>query len=500
MSAHTIRYQPDGPTLAEYLNSRAFIIGMRGPVGGGKSVCSCIKIAKHAIEQAPSTDGIRRSRWAIVRNTYPELKSTTIKTWLDWFPEEVFGKVKWDAPITHIVRFADVELEVLFLAMDKPDDIKKLLSLEVTGVWLNEARELPKDILDAATSRVGRYPPAKDRPESVAPTDWPTYSGVIMDTNSPDDRHWWYKMAEEPDMEQLGKLEAELRAQGALKDDQPLQQFFAQPSGLSPQAENTKWLPPGYYTRQCAGKSDEWIRVYVRNEYGAVVTGRRVYTEYNDNIHVAKQALKPIPGVPLILGFDFGLTPSCIIGQLSPRGQLRVIEEIVAEDMAIEQLCENLLLPKLEHDYQGFDLSSWGDPAGVGRSQNDERTAFDILREHGIDTEPTETNAFIPRRDAVAWFMTRMVDGEPAFLLSPTCAVLRKGFIGGYHYPRLRVVSLEDTYAQLPAKNSYSHPHDALQYLCQGARSGALKGFGALSRRRARRSTAVRANVSAVGY
>ena len=49
-------------------------------------------------------------------------------------------------------------VEFLFRALDKPDDIKKLLSLEVTGGWLNEAREIPKAIMDILIGRLGRYP------------------------------------------------------------------------------------------------------------------------------------------------------------------------------------------------------------------------------------------------------------------------------------------------------------------------------------------------------
>ena len=53
----------------------------------------------------------------------------------------------------HIVKMpledgTTVEYEVLFRALDKPQDIKKLLSLELTGGFLNECREIPKQVLD----------------------------------------------------------------------------------------------------------------------------------------------------------------------------------------------------------------------------------------------------------------------------------------------------------------------------------------------------------------
>ena len=205
------------PTPVLFHASDAFVRGLRGPIGSGKSVACCIEIVSRALRQAQGPDGKRRSRWAIIRNTYPELKSTTIKTWLEWVPENVFGPIKWDTPISHTVKLRpDVELEVYFIALDKPQDVKKLLSLELTGVWINEAREVPKPVVDAATGRVGRFPPVRD--------GGCTWSGVIMDTNSPDDDHWWYHSAEEETPKGWA--------------------FFSQPGGLSPDAENLRNLPP----------------------------------------------------------------------------------------------------------------------------------------------------------------------------------------------------------------------------------------------------------------
>ena len=107
------------PTLAKFHKSDAFVRGVKGPIGSGKSVGCCLEIFIRAQQQAPSIDGIRRTRWAVVRNTGPELETTTIKTWLDWFPEEVFGKMNRKPPITHRVKIQDIELEIIFLALGR---------------------------------------------------------------------------------------------------------------------------------------------------------------------------------------------------------------------------------------------------------------------------------------------------------------------------------------------------------------------------------------------
>jgi hypothetical protein len=399
-----------------------------------------MEIVSRALQQAPGPDGLRRSRWAIIRNTYPELKSTTIKTWLEWVPEEVFGPMRWDVPISHKVRLQpDVELEVFFVALDKPKDVKKLLSLELTGVWVNEAREVPKAAIDAATGRVGRFPPMRD--------GGCTWSGVIMDTNSMDDDHWWYHLAEE---------------------ERPASwEFFTQPGGLEGGAENRGNLPDDYYERIAEGKDDLWRNVYIHNLYGTVQDGLPVYKgSWNDRVHIADQELWPIANVPVVVTFDFGLTPSAIFLQLTPRGQLRAIDELVASSMGVRQFAENVVYPLVKEKYSKCPLYVTGDPAGVSRDYSED-TAFSILEQifDGIaqDVRPAETNDLIPRLEAVKWFLTRMTDGDPAFLLSPKCKILRKGFNGGYQYRRLQTSGTE-RYTLKPDKNDYSHPHDALQY------------------------------------
>ncbi len=62
-------------------------------------------------------------------------------------------------------------------------------------------------------------------------------------------------------------------------------------------------------------------------------------------------------------------------------------------------------------------------------------------------------------------------DGEPALLVSPRCKTIRKGFNGAYKYRRLQVAG-DERYQDKPDKNAYSHPHDAVQYLCLGMGDG----------------------------
>lgn len=440
MSLLDITYQPPGPVGDAFLQSAAFVRGIRGPIGSGKSTACCVEIVRKALEQQPVADGKRRTRWAIIRNTYPELRTTTMKTWWGLVPQNV-GQWKDEGPPSHILEGEDFHIEVMFLALDRPDDIKKLLSLELTGAWINEAREVPKAILDALTGRVGRFPAMKD--------GGCTWFGILMDTNPPDSDHWWYRLAEE---------------------DRPAQfEFFAQPSGLAPDAENVENLPPGYYERAVLGKTEDWIRVYVRGEYGFAMDGKPVYPEYSDSLHC-----KPVvidTRLELRLGLDFGLTPAATFGQRGPMGDWRIKSEIVCEDMGAVRFAE-AIHRHLDDHYRGIKLGPiTGDPAGDARAGTDEQTVFQVLRANKVIAHPAPSNDFTLRREAVARSLTRLVGPVPGLIIDPACIKLRKAMAGGYCFRRLKIAG-DDRYQDKPDKNMHSHVAESLQYMLLGSGEG----------------------------
>ncbi len=454
-------FTPSGPTTKAFMESEALFRGIMGPIGSGKSATCAVEVMRRSAFFPKGPDGIRRPRGVVVRNTYPDLKSTTLETWFQWVPK-TYGKVSWAAPITHIVRTADMEMEVLFLALDRDDDVRKLLSLEATWIWFNEARYIPKTIIDAATGRVGRWVPY--------PAALNSWAGILADTNPPDTESWWYKLAERTDQDmqiQTEKLEADLRAMGALRDGQPLYEFFRQPSGLSPEAENLQNLRKGYYQMAAANKTEDYVKVYIHGEYGFVIEGKPVYPMYRDNIHCAKVKLEPAAGLPILVGADFGLTPAAVFGQRMPNGQLRWLDEVTTDRSGIKrfgQALRNFVATR----YPGFVVGgAWGDPSGTAGDEDE--TAFDILKaETGWDWKPAPTNDWELRQEAVRGPLSRLHDGEPGLLISPTMVKVRKGFASGYHFKFVRS-SNGAILHEVPAKNEYSHPHEAGQYLALGS-------------------------------
>ena len=416
-------------------NGRIFITG-----NSGKSVACVIEIIRRSQEQAPDpVDGIRRSRWAVIRNTYAELRDTTMNTFEDWIHPSM-GRLKV-AEFTYILSFNGCYAEVMFRALDRPDDVKKLLSLELTGAWINEAREIPKSILDMLQGRVGRYPSKRH--------GGPTWFGVIMDTNMMDTDHWWYTIFEES------------------KPD--TWDYFKQPSGLSPEAENVENLPDGYYTNLQVGHSKPWIDVYVHGKYGFVKDGKPVYPEYKDELHTVTGLIPYVPGYPLFVGIDFGLTPAAIVAQRI-NGQYRVLSEVVTENMGAARFSKELHRHFQLNYPKAVFAAITGDPAGVQRAQTDETTPFEILAANDIDCDPALTNDFTIRTETVSMLLSTLtMSGEPALIVSSEGAPqFRKAMAGGYKYKRIQV-SGDERFHDVPDKNRYSHPAEAGQYLFLGA-------------------------------
>lgn len=429
------------PTLAMFHRDSSFVRGVLGPVGAGKSTACTIELFHRALWQKPSPDGMRRFRALVVRNTYRELMDTTIATCREWFPSDGEWRMQ---DMTYAFRTDTLDFEVLFRSLDRAEDVRKLLSLEVTAVWFNEAREIPLEVVRMAQARVGRYPSKRH--------GGATWSGIIMDSNPPDTDSWWYRLFEEEKPEGW--------------------RLFKQPSGDGPHAENLPNLPRHYYKRMMAGQSEDWVSVYVRGKYGTSLDGKPVHPSFNRRLHVVSEGIRHLPRTSLFIGCDWGLTPAAVIAQIHPAsGRLEVLREFVTDDMGASRFATELLT-FIRKDFPGHSVTGWGDPAGMQRSQVDEAVIFERVQQAGLDVQPAPTNDFIVRKEAVDSLLTRLAsDGKPAIMIDWRCKTLVRGLAGKYHFKRMALPG-EARYRDVPEKNHASHVTEALQYLATGL------GFG----------------------
>jgi hypothetical protein len=468
MTDLVIDWKPPGPIAEKYLHDDTFICGIRGPFGSAKSVTSIVKLAMNAQLQRRYPDGWRRRRTLITRNTSIELKTTTIKTWEQWIPKST-GHWRDTGPPRHYIR--DIrnkfEWEILFVAFDAPDDVAKALSMDLSDCWVNEAREVHKAVIDGLMGRVGRFPRTikNDKGEVMHTCD---NAQLLLDTNSPDTEHWWYCLAERDGsternrqmLDSMDAAEATLREMGVLRPNQKLMSFHAQPSGLSKEAENLDNLRAGYYQFLCAGKTDDWIKVYVHGEYGFSMDGLAVHPGYRESTHCREFPL--IKGLPIRCGADWGLTPAGVITQRLPNGRWLVHDEYTSERMGITTFAEEFKR-KLSTEYADYPIASFtGDPAGDAMNP-DESTCFSIMRTAGFkNCRPAPTNDPTRRREALDFLLRTIIDGEPAILIHPRCKMLRKGLMGGYQFKRIQTTG--DHFRDVADKNMFSHVVEALHY------------------------------------
>ena len=467
------------PTIKAFNRDRStFITALFGPFGSGKSSGCVMKMVELSMAQEPGPDGVRRTRWAVVRNTFPVLRDTTIPTTLEWIGE--FGDyhlTDYDFVMNKLTApdGSPVEAKFHFRALDRPDDIRRLLSLEVTGAFFNEVREIPKRIVDTMRGRVGRYP-KKDLEKGFNGATW---SGIIMDSNMPDTDHYLYRLFEIdkpvscPSCKDAqggiilfmdGKCPKCRREDGGI----PFVRVYKQPSGRGPSAENLPHLPVGYYSNLAAGMDKDFIRVYVDGQYGYVSDGKAVYSMFDDTKHVSKENLKADSRYPIIIGFDnTGRDQAALICQYLPNGQFRVLHEFIVTDVGTRTLCREVVRPFIITNYPGAKLILTGDPAGVRKADTDDRDTFqEIYDAFGIEATPARSNALSPRLNSVESLLKKYLGKENyGMLVSPACPMIIKGFRGEYRMRRLQVVG-QERFTDKPEKNLVSHGHDALQYAC----------------------------------
>lgn len=442
-------YRPSGATLRDFLRSNAFVKGIMGPFGSGKTSAGIMSLIRCAQQQAKGPDGLRHTRFALVRGTYPELRTTTLNSFAQMMPLE-YGKITYDSPIRFVLKTDEIEAEFYFLALEKDEDVKKVLSMELTAVFVDEAREIPKSLIDALSGRVGRYPSAA--------MGGCTSSFIAMATNPPDQESWWYRLSE-----------IETPTGWA---------FWKQPSGLSPEAENLENLPKDYYSRLAAGKDEDWTAAFVHGRYAFVVDGKPVFSMWRDGRNVSPMPLVPVPGAGLIVGVDFGLSPAAAICQHLVDGRWWVVDELCGDDIGIKRFGELLVnFIRLNYPDHADNVTIFADPAGNQRAQTDEKTALEVLRTScGWTCRAAPSNDLTARLEAVKQCIDRSRDGHPGLLVSPKAKTLRKGFSGGYFYKAIRS-SNGAQYNETPCKNKFSHVHDALQYaLISGGEGDVIRG------------------------
>lgn len=425
------------PTIAAMAKSDARLQFLFGPLGGGKTTGLLMKLLQLAHAQHANANGVRKTRWAVVRNTRAQLRDSVLKTVFEWLP--VNGKsIRWnetnmdmvlDLPLADGTR---VNCEIMFRALDDEKDARRLLSVEYTGAWLSEFREIPHTLLIDVLSRTGRYP-------SVAEggADW---YGVMGESNMCTKGSDWYRylMVDRPDNCEV----------------------FIQPSALSEEAENTQYLKPDYYTMLLHGKSDSWVQAHIKSEFPDSLDGKAVWgASYDYERHVSKTVLQPFGNAPIIIGVDQGRSPAAVAMQLSPSGRIQVLRETYGSGMGMDRFAQEYIRPMVANNFAGMPVLLVIDPAGCRKSEVNDDSPKDVLERAGFRVVAAPTNAIDRRINAVE----RALLLANGIVFSPTVPHLINAVSSDYRYRTKKDGELEETPEK---KHPISDIADALQYGC----------------------------------
>lgn len=465
-----VTYKPP-ESVKGFLTSEAFISLIVGPVGSTKTTAAIMKIAYHAKQMAACRDGVRRSRAIWIRNTREQLRDTSIPDFLKWFPDGTAG-VYEKTNYRFVLKFDDVECEILFRGLDDAQDVRRLLSLQASFAVMDEFREINKDIFEAVQGRLGRYPDGMMVPHRA---NWGTdekgnpIQGCVTDEGKPN-KHIW-GATNPPDMDTFWEE--------FLTNPPKNAEVFFQPSGMSPEADWIHFLPPNYYEDLVEGKSEDYVNVYVHAKFGSSLSGQPVFRSFNRDQHVSKEPLKPMStSNPLIIGVDAGLTPAAVVTQVLWDGRVVVYNALISDGMGALRFVREKLKPLLANKFPGFRSIIIIDPAAFQRAQTDERTVADIYKTEGFQVKPAKTNAITARIAAVDKYLTRTVDGKAGLLLCPDGATpLVQALAGRYRYK----INTKGQREETPEKSHpWSDVADAFEYACLHADGGETFG-GTLS-------------------
>jgi hypothetical protein len=438
-----------------------------GPYGSGKSTAVAHDILYYAMAQPPGPDGCRRSRWGVVRASYPNLVETTRKIVMDSFPEGSGQITSGSAPLRGTFSFSlgdgsTVCCETQLWALADFGAVGKIKSLNWTGVWINEATEVSEEVFVEVMGRTARFPdPA-----------YSYYHGVLMDSNKPPLGSWVDRLSKTPALEFDGvrrEIATFFQPPAVFKSHDE----FGKPKYLlNEKAENLSHLQggSGYYAQQVAawlsqGRTDVVDALFAMLDVDTR-HGRPVFPMFDMKKHAAPSEIRPLRGLPVVVGLDTsGIHLAAVFFQFRD-GKWCLIDELYGDDLGFESFIQGAVVPLLRTKYFGCEPLFSVDPADA-RDSFTGLSPSSYLARCGFRIYVPPTNKPVLRIAAVS---SRLEMDRGGLMISPHCEMAVAAMRGapdksGYHYKKKRLRGAVDgTYAESPEKNEASHIADAIQY------------------------------------
>lgn len=416
-----IDFSPN-PTQRSFITSRAQADFFSCRVGEGKSTA----LNWGALYHARHNPGVRG---AMIRDTWENLRRTTLASFFERFPPGVFGtwhetnkEWRWASGIA--------DGTILWLGMDDPKDAAKLQSLELGFLGMDELAPaegsggIPELVFDLGMTRLRQ-----------SGMNW--YAAKLASNNC-DDTHWAYRKFVDPGTEGYR---------------------LWQPAF----AENEKNLPAGYYQkiRKAMAHRPDLISRFVEGQFGFQQIGSAVTPQFNEKLHLSN-GLSPVRGQELVLCWDFGLNPTCIITQPTPLGHWLILQSMVGEGIGAQELIEEVVKPVLAQRYFGYRFRHIGDPNGNMREQSSSKSsAVAVIRKELGGAFRGGPVGFYDRVEPLRAVLSRTIGGSGVVQIDRVRArEVWMSLRGGWHF----VERVNGVLSPDPVKDIHSHPGDAMSY------------------------------------
>ena len=438
------------PKQREFIQSKAYLNFFMGPRGEGKTTTGIFGALAHAMEHDSALWPIR---WAVIRDTWENLKSTTISSLRlvvgqYKLAEEGLGlkepKVVAIGTTSSAGAFRPL-VEFNFFGLDRPEDANRLQGFEAGGAWIEEpapaadiASGVPEDSLIAVSSL---------RQRGVRPR-------VQITMNPPDAHHWTIKYRDDPDtIEQMAAAGIDIA-------------FIEIPPGENP-GITEEYRRRNRAIFEAMGRPD-LVQRLVEGKIGYIQLGERVTPEYNPDTHDAKDALVILRRVPIMRGWDGGLNPTTVWWQQTNQGRIYIFKSIRSANVPMMYHVEHAVIPwQIEHGLRFHEYQDHGDPNLLTRdAAKGDSAALDVIQSlltsrPGVPAQFQPGPISIDDRVGPIRSQLRLNNkfGQPVVQIDPEAWELKRALGGGWHRKILPAGIVGDI-----VKDEWSEHGDALGY------------------------------------
>src|SRR5271157_3087267 len=160
------------PTIAAFHACEARGKALVGAIGTGKTTAAIWDVGFNLPRRCFEDYGITDTKFIVVRKTFEQLMETDFQEAMDWFIHAKWRyskktlTIKW--PASENCK-SSLTVRLVFMSCNTPEEEDKFRSMNVTGVWIDEADKVPLTAKITLKGRMGRYPKVPDTPAEFTP-------------------------------------------------------------------------------------------------------------------------------------------------------------------------------------------------------------------------------------------------------------------------------------------------------------------------------------------